>query len=162
MPIVSTKMMRIVSLSIITSLAMMQIIKRRSLRTNCRTFSMLVSVVEVQAIYDILAQQNRRRTFLRNIIGAGQNRCRPKLVQAKIGAGQNRRRPKSAQVKICVKRNQPTWLYLTLIKKNSCAKFNSFAFNGNSLHWEHDCIFALPLCSSVNHYYKQVISAQSQ
>ena len=27
----------------------------------------------------------------------------------------------------------------------------SFAFNGNSLHLEHDCIFALPLRLSVNH-----------
>ena len=45
--------------------------------------------------------------------------------------------------------------------KNLYAKI-SFAFNGNSLQLEHDCIFALPLRLSVNRYYKQVISAQSQ
>ena len=97
---------------------------------------------------DISAQQNRR-----NII----NQRRSKSVQAKIGAGQNRRRSKSAQ-----KKNEPTWLYSALIKKKFVYEVNSFAFNGNLLHWEHDCIFALPLRSSVNHYYKQVISAQSQ
>ena len=58
--------------------------------------------------------------------------------------------------------NQLGCLYSALIKKKIVCKVNSFAFNGNSLHWEHDCIFALPLCSSVNHNYKQVISAQSQ
>ena len=69
-----------------------------------------------------------------------------------IDAGQNRRRSKSAQKKMnqlcCIRR----WL----------KKIKSFAFNGNSLHWEHDCIFVLPSRLSVNHYYKQVISAQSQ
>ena len=75
----------------------------------------------------------------------------------KIGAGQNRPRPKSAQ-----KKNEPTLMYSALIKIKFVCKVNNFAFNGNSLHWEHDCIFALPLCLSVNHYYKQVSSAQSQ
>ena len=60
-------------------------------------------------------------------------------------------------------KNDLPLLYSALIKKNSYAKLiNSFAFNGNSLHWEIDCIFALPLRLSVNRYYKQVISAQSQ
>ena len=95
---------------------------------------------------DISAQQNRRRIFRRNIIApakidAGQNR-----------AGQNRRRSESAQ-----KKNELTWLYSALIKKKFVCEVNSFAFNGNSLHWELDCIFALLLRSSVNHYYKQVI-----
>ena len=53
-------------------------------------------------------------------------------------------------------------IVFVLIKKKFVCEVNSFAFNGNSLHWEHDCIFALPLRSSVNHYYMQVISAQSQ
>ena len=44
-------------------------------------------------------------------------------------------------------------------RKKFVCEVNSFALTGNSLHWEHDCIFMLPLCSSVNHYYKQVISA---
>ena len=52
MPQVSTKMVQTVSLSIPTSLAMTQIVKRRSLRTNCRIFLMLVSVVEVQGLPD--------------------------------------------------------------------------------------------------------------
>ena len=69
---------------------------------------------------------------------------------------------KSAQVKINAEKNEPTWLYSALIKKKFVCKVNSFVFNGNSLHWEHDCNFVLPLCSSVNHYYKQVISNQSQ
>ena len=60
------------------------------------------------------------------------------------------------------RKNELTWLYLALIKKKFMCEVDSFAFNGNSLHWEHDCIFALPLRSSVNHYYKQVISTQSQ
>ena len=77
------------------------------------------------------------------------------------GTDQNRRRPKSAQVKIDAEKNELTVLYSALTKKNFVCEFNSFAFNGNSLHWEHDCIFALPLRLSVNHYYKQVISAQS-
>ena len=34
------------------------------------------------------------------------------FAQAKIGTGQNRRK----------KKNEPTWLYSALIKKNSCAK----------------------------------------
>ena len=63
-----------------------------------------------------------------------------------ISAQQNRRRNK-----------EPTLLYSTLIKKKFVCEVNSFAFNGNSLHWEHDCIFALPLRLSVKHYYKQVI-----
>ena len=69
-----------------------------------------------------------------------------------FGAGQNRPRSKSAQ-----KTNEPTLLYSALIKKKFVCKVNSFAFNGNLLHWEHDCIFALPLRLFVNHYYKQVI-----
>ena len=60
------------------------------------------------------------------------------------------------------KKNEPTLLYSVLIKRKFVCEVNSFAFNGNSLRWEHDCIFALPLRLSVNHYYKQVISAQSQ
>ena len=95
-------------------------------------------------------QQNRRRTFraaklvqdiLRNI----------------IGTGQNRRRPKSAQ-----KKNEPTWLYSALIKKNSCAKLIVLRlmvtrYIGNMIvflrcHYAH----------LSNHYYKQVISTQSQ
>ena len=83
-------------------------------------------------------------------------------MQAKIGAGQNRCRPESAQVKIDAEKNESTWLYLVLIKNKFVCEVNSFAFNGKLLHWEHGCIFALPLRSSVNHYYKHVISAQSQ
>ena len=70
-----------------------------------------------------------------------------------------RRRSESAQ-----KKNQLpiTLLYSALIKKFVC-KIESFAFDGNSLHCQHDdCIFVLPLRLSVNHYYKQVINAQSQ
>ena len=52
MPKVSTKMVRTVCLSIPTSLAMTQIVQLRSLQTKCRTFSMLVSVVEVQGLPD--------------------------------------------------------------------------------------------------------------
>ena len=74
-----------------------------------------------------------------------------------ISAQHNRRKPKSSQEK-----NEPTLLYSALIKKKFVSEVNSFAFNGNSLHWEHDCIFALPLRLSVNHYHKQVISAQLQ
>ena len=74
-----------------------------------------------------------------------------------ISAQHNQRRSKSAQ-----KKNEPTLLYLALIKKKFVCKVNSFVFNDNSLHWEHDCIFALPLRLSVNHYYKQNSSAQSQ
>ena len=62
----------------------------------------------------------------------------------------------------CRKKNEPTLLYSALIKKKFMCEVNSLAFNRNLLHWEHDCIFVLPLRSSVNHYYKQVISAQSQ
>ena len=51
----------------------------------------------------------------------------------------------SGPTKSAQKKNQPTWLYLALIKKKFVCKVNSFAFNGNSLHWRHDCIFALPL-----------------
>ena len=69
---------------------------------------------------------------------------------------------KSTQAKIGAEKIEPTWLYSALIKKKFVCEVNSFALNGNSLHWEHDCIFALPLHSSVNHYYKQAISAQSQ
>ena len=86
----------------------------------------------------------RSTTFQRNKVGAGH-----------FGAGQNWHRSKSAQ-----KKNEPTWLYSALIKNKFVCKVNSFAFNGNSLHWEYDCIFALPLRLSVNHYYKQAISTQ--
>ena len=79
-----------------------------------------------------------------------------------ISAQHNLRRSESAQAEIGAEKNEPTWLYSALIRKEFVCEVNSFAFNGNSLHWEHDCIFALPLRSSVNHYYKQVISAQSQ
>ena len=63
--------------------------------------------------YDISMQQNQR-----NIIGAGQNRRMSKSAHVKIGACQNLRRSESAQ-----KKNETTWLYLALIKKNSCVKF---------------------------------------
>ena len=66
-------------------------------------------------------------------------------------AQQNRRR-----------KNESTWLYLALIKKKFVCQVNSFAFNGNLLHWKHDHIFALPLRLPVNHYCKLVISTQSQ
>ena len=78
----------------------------------------------------------RYRTFRRN----------------KIDAGQSRLGSKSAQ-----KNNKPALLYSALIKKKFVFEVNSFALNGNSLYWEHDCIFALPLHLSANHYYKQVI-----
>ena len=74
-----------------------------------------------------------------------------------ISAKHNRRRSKSAQNK-----NKTTLLYSTLIRKKFVCEVNSFAFTGSTLHWEHDCIFALSLRLSVNHYYKQVISAQLQ
>ena len=78
------------------------------------TFIPKISTIPMgQAIYDILAQHNRRRSESAQAkIGAGQNWRRPKSAQAKIGAGQIRRRPKSAQ-----KKNEPTWLYSALIKK---------------------------------------------
>ena len=85
-----------------------------------------------------------------------------KVLIYDISAQHNRRRPKSWQVKICTEKNELTWLYSALIKKKFVCEVNRFAFNGNSLHWEHYRIFALPLRLSVNHYYKQVISAQSQ
>ena len=69
------------------------------------------------------------------------------LGATKIVAGQNPRRKKMNQL----------LLYSALIKNKFVCEVNSFAFNGNSLHCEHDCIFALPLRLSVNHYYKQVI-----
>ena len=76
----------------------------------------------------------------------------------RIGKSQNRCRPKSAQ-----KKYELTWLYSALIKKKKIvSEVSSFAFNGNSLHWEHDCIFVMLLCLSVNHCHKQVINAQSQ
>ena len=96
----------------------------------------------------------RFRTFRRNKIRAEHvqhNRHRSESAQVKIGPGQNLR-----------KKNEQTLLYSALIKKKFVCEVNSFAFCGNSLHWEHDCSFALPLRLSVNHYYKQVISAQSQ
>ena len=106
----------------------------------------------------ISAGQNQRRPkSMQAKIGSGRNRLRPKSAQAKIGSGLNRCRPKSAHVKIGTEKNEPTLLYSALIKKKFMCKVNSFAFNGNLLHWEHDCIFALPLRLSVNHYYKQVI-----
>ena len=93
---------------------------------------------------------------------AGQNRHRPKLVQAKIGTGQNWCRPKSAQVKIGKEKNEPTWLYSTLIEKISCAKLIVLRlmvtrYIGNMIVFLH-CHYA----HLFNHYYKQVISAQSQ
>ena len=84
-------------------------------------------------------------------ISAPHNWHRSELVQAKIGAGQNWHKKKLTN-----------FVVFGLIKKKIVYEANSFAFNGNSLHWKHDCIFALPLRSSVNYYYKQVISAQSQ
>ena len=47
-----------------------------------------------------------------------------------------------AQVKIG---NELTFLHSALIKKKFVCEANSFAFNGNSLHWERGCISALPL-----------------
>ena len=47
---VSTKMVQIVSLSIPSLLAMMWMVKQRSLQTNCCTFMMLALVVEVQGL----------------------------------------------------------------------------------------------------------------
>ena len=80
------------------------------------------------SIYDISAQQNRPRTFLYN----------------KICAGQNRHRSESAQKK--------KWTNFAVfgVNKNK-NRTQNFAFNGNSLRLEHDCIFALPLRLSVNH-----------
>ena len=85
-------------------------------------------------------------TFQHHIIGTGQNWCRPKSAQDKIG----------------IEKKLTNFVVFGLIKKKFVYEANSFAFNGNSLHWEHDCISALPLRSSVNYYYKQVINAQSQ
>ena len=47
---------------------------------------------------------------------------RNKIKQVRISAGQNRCRSKPVQVKIGTEKNEPTWLYLALIKKNSYAK----------------------------------------
>ena len=83
---------------------------------------------------------------------------RPNIIaQVKFDANQIRRRLKSAQ-----KKNESTKLHSALIKKQFVCELNCFAFSGNSLYRKHDCVYALPLRLSVNHYYKQVISAQSQ
>ena len=50
MPKASTKMVQTISLSIPSLFAMTLMVKRWSLRTNSRTFSMLASVVEVQGL----------------------------------------------------------------------------------------------------------------
>ena len=71
----------------------------------------------------------------------------------KIGAGH------FTATKSTQKKNELTLLFSAFIKKKIVCEVNSFAFNGNSLHSEHECIFALPLHLSVNHYYKQVISS---
>ena len=47
------------------------------------------------------------------------------------------------------KKNELTLLYSAWIKNKN--RMQSFAFNGNSLRLEHDCIFVLPLRFSVNH-----------
>ena len=131
----------------------------------------------VTLIPDISVHQNWHWTFLRRSgsaqvrIGASQDQCKSGSVQVRIGASQDRHWSGSAQVKIGAEKNEPTLLYSALIKKNSCAKLivlhlmvtryigNMIAFLRchYALHWEHDYIFALPICLSVNHYYKQVI-----
>ena len=45
-----------------------------------------------------------------------------KIDTGHFGTGQNRRRPKPVQAKIGAEKNEPTWLYSALIKKNSCVK----------------------------------------
>ena len=55
---------------------------------------------------------------------------------------------------------QQNWHRSELAQKK--CKVGSFVFNGNLLHLKYDWIFALPLRLTVNHYHKQVISAQSQ
>ena len=112
-------------------------------------------IILSQACEKIFCNFKRHHLAIYNI-STQQNRCNI------ICSGRNRHRSKSAQVKIGPEKNELTLLYSALIKKKSVSEVNSFAFNGNSLHWEHDCIFTLPLRSSVDHYYKQVISAQSQ
>ena len=86
-------------------------------------------------IYFYTTTSGRFPTFPRNKIGAG-HFCIKKSAQVRIRAGQNPRRSKSAQ-----KKNEPTLLYSALIKKKFVCEVNSFAFNDNSLHWEHGCIF---------------------
>ena len=73
------------------------------------------------AISNISASQNRHRTFRHHII------C----------TSQSRHRSKSAE-----KKNELSLLYSALIKIKFVCQVNNFAFNGNSLHWEYDCIFA--------------------
>ena len=63
--------------------------------------SRIVSVVPLNTDLRHFGAAKSHRTFRRNI----------------IGTGQNPRRSKSAQ-----KKNEPTWLYSALIKKNSYAK----------------------------------------
>ena len=94
---------------------------------------MLIPIYNISALHNrrrpklvqvkIFAGQNWRRSKLVQVkIDAGRNWRRSKLTQVKIGAGQNLRRSKFVQVKIGAEKNEPTWLYLALIKKNSCAK----------------------------------------
>ena len=55
-----------------------------------------------------------------------------------ILAQHNRRRTFQRWSKSVQKKDEPTLLYSALIKKNIVSEVNSFAFNGNLLHWEHD------------------------
>ena len=80
-----------------------------------------------------------------------------RISAGRIGAVQNRRRSKSAQ-----KKKKLTLLYLVLIKNDSYAKFIVLRLMVTRYIGNMIAFFALPLGLSVNHYYKQVISAQSQ
>ena len=118
-----------------------RVISEHFTKTN-RSFNQIPLVTKKQTKY-------RSKIFRKSSIRL-QNKC----SIYDISAQHNPRRSQSAQ-----KKNE---LHSAFIKKKFVCEVNSFAFNGNSLRWEHDCIFALPLRLSVNHYYKQVISAQSQ
>ena len=78
-----------------------------------------------------------------------------------FGAGQNWRRPKSVQVNIGAEKNEPTWLYSALIKKNSCAKLIVLrlmitCYIGNMIvflrwHYAHLSIPFTSTLSALNH-----------
>ena len=120
-----------------------------TLLLNMMVFLVAVQLLNKLCVLEVLAQVLNLFVF-----------CCVHFVQQsipEISAQENRPRPESPQAKIGAEKIEPTLLYSALIKKKFVCEVNSFAFNGNSLHWEHDCIFALPLRLSVNHYYKQVI-----